>query len=402
MKKICLFTAGIFFFCFGAFAQKNTDDTSTYKPSKLKIEEINLVSSYYHQNGNHSAVTGGVGTEKLTDFANVIDLKLSRYDKKFRKHTFIGELGVDTYTSASSDMIDPKTISSASARDVRIYPSLSWSMANEKTGNTVGLNVSSSTEFDYQSFGLGASFFKKSKNNNSEIGIKAQAYLDNLKLILPIELVPNAVSGASGDGAKYPKATRNSYSGSLIFSQIVNKRFQLSLLMDMAYQQGFLSLPFHRVYFSDGSLTTEKLPSTRFKIPLGIRANYFLGDKFILRSYYRYYKDDWGVRAHTADMEVAVKITPFLSVSPFYRYYTQTASSYFAPYKAHAISDAFYTSNYSYSQFQSNYFGAGLRISPPDGVLGMQHVNMIELRFGHYQRSEGLNANNLSLNIRFK
>ena len=43
----------------------------------LKLDEVNFVSAYYNQDGNHSAVTGGIGTEKLIDFANSIDLKLS-------------------------------------------------------------------------------------------------------------------------------------------------------------------------------------------------------------------------------------------------------------------------------------------------------------------------------------
>ena len=82
---------------------------------KLKFEEINFVSGYYHQNGNNSAVTGGIGTEKLTDFANNIELKLSKYDRKDRKHTLALTAGIDHYTSASSDKIDPYTISSEDA-----------------------------------------------------------------------------------------------------------------------------------------------------------------------------------------------------------------------------------------------------------------------------------------------
>ena len=71
---IALFTAG------GTKAQEA--DSTAYKKTKLKIEEVNFISSYYTQDGNNSAVTGGVGTEKLTDFATTIDVKLSRKDKK--------------------------------------------------------------------------------------------------------------------------------------------------------------------------------------------------------------------------------------------------------------------------------------------------------------------------------
>ena len=50
----------------------------------------------------------------LTKIANVIDVKFTKYDKRDRKHSFTGEVGVDHYTSASSDRIDTKANSSAS------------------------------------------------------------------------------------------------------------------------------------------------------------------------------------------------------------------------------------------------------------------------------------------------
>src|ERR1700693_379080 len=85
------------------FSQTNTTSDSLYKSKKLSVDEVNFVSGYYHQDGNNSAVTGGIGTEKLTDFANTVELKLSKYDSKYRKHDLSFEIGVDHYTSAYSD-----------------------------------------------------------------------------------------------------------------------------------------------------------------------------------------------------------------------------------------------------------------------------------------------------------
>ena len=47
-------------------------DTSAYQKKPLQLEEANLLFSYYQQDGNNSAVTGGVGSEKLSDAATVI------------------------------------------------------------------------------------------------------------------------------------------------------------------------------------------------------------------------------------------------------------------------------------------------------------------------------------------
>lgn len=74
MKKICLTVVGMYFMLLHAFSQV-TKDSAAFQPRKLKLDEVNLVSSYYTQNGDHSAIGGGIGTEKVTDLANGLELK---------------------------------------------------------------------------------------------------------------------------------------------------------------------------------------------------------------------------------------------------------------------------------------------------------------------------------------
>ncbi len=396
MKKLSLAIIGMYISVLSVFSQ-TTNDSSTYKNKKLKLEEINFVTGYYHQEGDHSPVTGGIGTEKLSDIATTIELKLNRYDRKNRRHDLNFEMGIDYYTSASSDKIDPGTVSSASAHDARVYPSASYTITNKQKGNAATLYASYSTEADYNSRGLGLGFTKTSKDKNREISIKLQSYFDKVRLVLPIEM--RTLSQRNRDVARTP---RNSYSSSFIFSQIINKRLQLALLTDIIYQSGYLGTPFHRIYFTNGYVTNEKLPSLRFKIPAAIRVNYFLGNKIILRSYYRYYHDDWGLIANTFNLEVPVKFSPFISVNPFYRYYSQSGVRYFASYKSLITSPEYYTTDDDLSKFTSNFFGAGIRFSPAGNIFGIKHLSNAELRFGHYNRSDGLNSNILTLALKFK
>lgn len=395
MKRIFLTALGLVALA-KSFSQQVPD--SAYTSRKLKLEEVNLVSSYYQQDGDHAAVTGGNGTQKLTDIANVFSVKLVSYDKKARKHNFELEAGIDHYTSASSDKIDLKANSSASHADTRIYPSLTWTMENEKKGTSIGAGVYYSSEFDYQSRGASVSFSKKTADRNGELGIQLHGYWDQVKLVTPTELR----TGGGSDHDQYGNANRTTYAGSLSWTQVINKNLQVAILADLVHQQGFLSLPFYRVYFQDGSIHQEKLPDSRLKIPIGIRANYFLGDKIIIRTYYRFYKDDWGVLAHTANLEVPVKLNAFFSVTPFYRFYSQSAIDYFAPYGEHTAQNQYYSSNYDLSKFNSNFIGAGIRLSPPKGILGWQHFNMLEIRYGHYTKNINMNANIISLNIKVK
>src|ERR1044072_7038010 len=102
MKRIFLTAFGLACVLKG-FSQQQSADTTAFGSRKLKVDEINLVSSYYGQNGDHAAVTGGNGSQQLTDIANVFDIRLLKYDRKFRKHAFDVEVGIDHYILASSD-----------------------------------------------------------------------------------------------------------------------------------------------------------------------------------------------------------------------------------------------------------------------------------------------------------
>lgn len=394
MKRIYI-TGFALLALFKGYSQATPTDSTGYKSQKIRLDEINLVSSYYKQDGDNSAVMGGVGSEKLTDISNTIDVRFIKYGKSGKKHTLDVEVGVDHYTSASSDMIDLQANSSASSADNRFYPSLSYSVENEEKGTTFGAGVSSSTEFDYQSFGGNISFAQKTKDRNGEFTAKLQAFLDQVKLIEPVEL-------RTGDDDGYGTDSRNTFAASLSYSQVVNKNFQVMFLADIVSQSGYLGLPFHRVYFNDGSVHQETLPDTRLKIPLAVRGSYFFGENVIVRAYYRFYTDDWGIKSHTADIEVPVKLTPFFSLSPFYRFYVQSAAKYFNGYQAHSAADEFYTSNYDLSKFNSNFVGMGLKFTPPKGVFGWQHFHTVELRYGHYAKDIGLAADIVSINIKYK
>lgn len=373
------------------------------KVGKLKFEEANFVSSYYSQDGNKSAVTGGIGTEKLTDLGGSLNVSFSLLDKKKRKNIFFVEGAIEKYTSASSDQIDPTTLSSASRTDEHFYPSAAWSRKNEKTGNTVGLNAAYSTEFDYKSYGAGLLYTKTTKDKSAEFTAKLNVFFDRWKVILPAELRPDGYpTGAEEDSEGIPYKPRNSYNASFSFSKIVNQDFQWMIIFDPAYQEGLLSTPFHRVYFSDETLKVEKLPGTRLKLPLGLRGSYFSGDRTVLRAHYRFYTDNWGLQAHTVQVEPVYKITPFFSLSPHYRFNAQKGMKYFNAFLEASPGSAFYSSDTDLSTFTSHLLGLGMRLSTPGGILGITNWKSIDLRYGYYHRSTDLRAHILSLSFQFR
>ncbi len=123
----------------------------------------------------------------------------------------------------------------------------------------------------------------------------------------------------------------------------------------------------------------------------------------MIRSYYRYYYDDWGIISHTVSIELPIKIASKFTIAPLYRYYSQTASDFFAPKEVHLSTDEYYTSDYDLSAFDANQFGVAIKYTDifTKAKIWKFGLKSIDLRYKHYQRSNDLNADILTLGVKF-
>ena len=404
-----LFSLFIILFSATIFAQ---DSTSTYKKRVLEATEVDFLASYYSQDGENAAVSGGIGTEKLTDLTPTIVVAIPLNDDD----VLTIDAGVSAYTSASSSNIDPfdsgqadpfVASSGASSSDVWFGGNINYSHSNDSRNDILSAKVSVSSEFDYFSFGFGGTYTKLFNEKNTEVSVHANVYLDTWKLLYPIEL------RESSNFIGLDKKNRNSYSLGFGFSQILSKKLQGMLSLDLVQQQGLLSTPFQRVYFSDSpdrfrqnfqlADDIERLPETRFKTAIGGRLNYFINEMFVLRTYYRYYFDDWGITSHTASVEVPIKITDKFTLYPSYRFYNQTAADYFYPYETALSSYGFYTSDYDLSEFSANQYGFGVSYTDIFTKLKLANFGLksVDLKYDYYKRDTGLHYSLISAGFKF-
>ncbi len=372
--------------------------------------EVNILGSYYQQDGNRSAVEGGVGTQQLTDISPTIVLNVP-LDSLTRVSA---NIGFDYYASASTDRID-QVLSSPSSHDVRIHADLGYSRTLRDRHTIVGLGAGASKEYDYQSFNVVGSWAKSSRDGNRELSVAGQAFFDQVTLILPVEL---RTGGNQRNGSGFD--SRQSFNLSVVYSQVLSKRLQVAVSTELVAQRGLLSTPFQRVYFYDyaplgltagqlGTAKAEVLPRLRNKFPVALRLNYYATDLVQLRAFYRFYNDNFGIQAHTLELEAPLKLTPFLTFYPFYRYHTQTASTYFAPYLAHSVADEYFTSDYDLAAFSAQKTGLGLRYAPLYGLGRFKtpfhgrvaKFKSLDLRYGYYWQSIGLRANIVSFDLGF-
>lgn len=433
------------------------DSTVVFKKRVLESVEVEFLASYYNQDGLHSAVSGGIGSEKLTDVASNIVLSIPLNDDD----VLTIDAGISAYSSASSSNINPynngeegnsgnvangtptpwQASSGASSSDALVALSANYSHSSDDRNIIWNADMSFSNEYDYTSVGIGGGITKLFNDKNSELSIKGNVYLDQWRPIYPIEfrelysLRPyiydqngNYSSAYVNQFTSWTSTGRNSYSASFSFSQILTKKSQLSVFFDILQQEGKLSTPYQRMYFADKANyyvgdpqyipvyeTTanngvyqladdiERLPNSRFKVPIGLRWHYYINEKIVARTYYRYYWDNWGITAHTASIELPYKISDKFTVFPMYRYYTQQQSKYFAPFETHLSTEQYYTSDYDLSTFNANQYGLGVTYTDIFGkakILGLAIKN-IDFRFNHYSRSDGLDSNIVTVGLKF-
>ena len=343
--------------------------------------------------------------------------------------------------------------SGASRKDALKYVSASLTDYSDDRNTLWNANAYASIEYDYRSYGLGGAWTGLFNEKNTELSLKAKVYLDRWYPIYPTELheykkygtnfltsgyfqgVPLINQGGAVSDSYLPNKflawtnnDRSSATLSASFSQILSSRVQFSIDTDLVIQQGLLSTPYHRIYFKDtpnyyiGNASfipnytspsnygvfrladdIERMPDSRLKIPIGTRLNMYLNDRLTLRTFYRYYYDNWGIQAHTASVELPIKLSMKWTIYPNYRYYQQTQATYFKPFGEHLSTEQFYTSDYDLSAFDSQQLGFGVSykdIFTNVRALGFGLKN-IDFRFQHYYRSDGLESIIYGLGVKF-
>ncbi|MES2616532.1 MAG: DUF3570 domain-containing protein [Bacteroidota bacterium] len=377
------------------FSLKGQRKDTVFRKDTVSKFDIEAMYGHYIQDGNNSAVTGGIGTEKLSVYSPSFKIKRTGTSGNILSL----KTGVDIITSASTDKID-YIVSSASIVDARTYANIAFTTReNKQLQWTFGTGFSIESDYFSLPFNIGVSH--QSKNRMRTLTSEIQMYSDDLrwgrlnaqakhhpvKLIYPSELRYQQWHETS---------RRQSLNLKTSWQQIINKRSRMGLFPELTYQNGLLATPFHRVYFTDNSLRVENLPSQRIKGLLGLKFYRFAGGRTILKNTIDLYADDFGILAIGLENETAIKLNYALTLSPYFRVYFQKGSKYFAPYAQHLISDKYYTSDFDLSDFTSYKAGIGLRYAPYQHLSRKSTFNDIQLRYAFYSRSNGLHAHALT------
>ena len=253
-----------------------------YKKRVLESTEVDILSSYYTQEGSNASVTGGVGSEELTDITPtlVVTMPMNADD------VLTIDFGISTYTSASSSNLDPLDFtetgspwiasSGASSGDTRGSLLLDYSRSSDDRNTLWSVHGSGSVETVYTSIGFGGGYTRMFNQKNTELGLKMNIFLDTWRTRYPYELESYVITEGDitegffinlnvfdQDGNITQDWTpidgfeliqnkrRNSFALSINLNQILNHKTQFSIFADLILQTGLLSNAMHRIYFQD-------------------------------------------------------------------------------------------------------------------------------------------------------
>jgi hypothetical protein len=343
--------------------------------------EIDFLTSYYSQDGTHSAVTGGIGTEEQTVISPVVVIRWQLSDL----WTVGGTLGVDNITSASVNNMDNPNmepgdgVSGASKVDQRAYTTLTATRHIGEQNLTFGLGASS--EYDYLSFSGGFGWSRDFAQKNTTLAASIWQYEDTVELY--------DIFGIKGGSD-----SRSTTALSTTLTQVLGRRTVVLADLSASLQSGFLSTPFQEVILAGGQHVAERLPDSRNRYAIGFRLNHAFTSSVVQKAYYRFYDDDWQVSANTIELETHFRLgtATEMWLFPILRFHDQTASDYFALPGDFTGTEDFFTADRDLSGFSSEKYGVGWKLLWGKGRSGPLRLDRFEVRLTSYSRDDGLDA----------
>lgn len=264
-----------------------------------------------------------------------------------------------------------------------------------------------SFEYDYISLGANGSFTRNFDRRNTAVTASVSANQDFLDPQggTPIPFAPMLPPGPQF--RQGPHATKTVVDGMLGVTQVISRRTLTRLNYSISYLDGYLTDPFKMISVIDPvpgpdqgeplEYRYERRPGSRARQALWWTGkHHFTSD--ILDLSYRYYRDDWGVQSHTAELRYRWEADERHHFEPQFRFYHQSAADFYVyslnsgePLPAWASADyrlgAFdaYTVALNYSAVNTRGHLINLRVgyylqmgdsSPPSAIGSQRHHDL--------------------------
>jgi len=193
--------------------------------------------------------------------------------------------------------------------------------------------ASFSSEYDFKSLSVNAALARDFNDRNSTLSLGLAFEFDRIN---PVGGRPAGLTPAFGDVAARPSNdTRNVTDLLLGFTQVMSRRWLTQLNLGVGRGSGDHSDPYKVLSVVDGGtgLVTgsryvhESRPDSRTRTSVFWQNKLHLTEDVVDVSY-RYYRDDWGIHAHTLDARYRWELAGGMHLEPHVRAYRQTAADF--------------------------------------------------------------------------
>ena len=317
--------------------------------------DVDTAILFYSENdGRVSAVEPAIRATRELDDDQRIDLRLvldvltgatpNGAHASSVAQTFTTPSGKDTYTVKPGETPLDDTF-----LDTRVSFGADWEIGLDRLSRlTLGGNLSK--EYDYQSFGLSATYARDFNNRNTTLSASIGLSSDTIEPEgkIPSELQPMVVEGGdlNREGADDDKTITDFMIG---VTQVISRRTIMQLNLSIGQTEGYQNDPFKIVTVIDpatglpatasgssffdttstGNLPYlyESRPDTRDRTVLYFKTVHHF-DEDVINFSYRYYDDDWEISSHTFDVKYRLQMAESY-LEPHFRYYTQDAAEFY-------------------------------------------------------------------------
>ncbi len=282
--------------------------------ARLRLESVGTRVTAFDQYGLGFQAQGGAtplspGSERLTVFEPQAEFVFSQGDRITHRLW----MPVDVVTNASPDAID---VMSQASRHVE-GGSIDWTTtyrANQELELSIRNGVHLENPFRSWASGMGVR-----RSFADEATVVAGSVLEVFDWFDRFQITGNRTGHTD----------RNGTTGAIALTQVLTPTTVANVNYGITVLEGTLGNTWNSVPLSTGERGPELLPERRVRHAVVGRAAQWLPWDGALRLYYRFYGDDWGIVAHSFEVQLLQRLTPELYVGGLYRIHTQTGAYFF-------------------------------------------------------------------------
>ena len=253
--------------------------------------------------------------------------------------TFTSPSGHKSYTTAANQTPLDDTF-----HDSRVALSASYEMPVIDNLSRIIMSGNVSSEYDYQSLGLSATFLRDFNNRNTTFSAALGFNSDSIDPVggVPVPFtnmrIANADISDTRDGTSETKTITDLMVG---ITQVINRRTLMQFNLGFSNTSGYQNDPYKILTVVDPvtglpiaqsgdnlPYLYESRPDSRSRQTFYWKTVHHL-DEDVINFAYRYYTDDWDITSHTLDLHYRYELGGGSYLQPHVRYYTQSAAEFF-------------------------------------------------------------------------